>query len=201
VTLMEKANLRVVLVDDAPADGSSWSEVTKLLHRAGVTVTLAQNPVTSLADDVAQTRHVLAQQPGPVILAGHSFGGTVISEAGADPKVAALVYVAASAPDVGEDYVQLAESFPASPDSDSGDFAQARTTVAAWRSRPTWYAVSEPDRTIAPDLQRFMAERMGAMTIEIDAAHQAQDVAQLIVDAVDAVRSSDAPDVTNLPTL
>jgi pimeloyl-ACP methyl ester carboxylesterase len=93
-----KAN-NVVLVHGAWADGSSWSEVILRLQAAGLNVTSVQNPLTSLADDVAATRRVLALQNGPTVLAGHSYAGTVITEAGVDPKVTALVYVAARAPD------------------------------------------------------------------------------------------------------
>jgi pimeloyl-ACP methyl ester carboxylesterase len=171
----------VVLVHGAYADGSSWSEVIKRLQGAGVPVTAVQNPLMSLADDVAHTRRILALQPGPVVLAGHSFAGTVITEAGIHPNVAALVYVAARAPDAGEDYAALASRFPPPPasaglvytdgfgalneDAFLNDFANGvepaqartlhavqgrvseslfadRTTVAAWRSRPAWYAVS-----------------------------------------------------------
>jgi pimeloyl-ACP methyl ester carboxylesterase len=113
MTSPQNAGPSVVLVHGAYADGSSWSEVIKLLHGEGVTATAVQNPLTSLADDVAHTHWVLAQQPGPVILAGHSFAGTVISQAGTHPAVAALVYVAARAPDAGEDYAALAGRFPA----------------------------------------------------------------------------------------
>ena len=112
MTSTQNADPSVVLVHGAYADGSSWSEVIRLLHAAGITATAVQNPLTSLADDVTHTRRVLAQQPGPVILAGHSFGGTVISEAGTHPAVAALVYVAARAPEAGEDYGALAGRFP-----------------------------------------------------------------------------------------
>src|SRR3979411_1179788 len=87
----------VVLVHGAYADGSSWSEVIPLLQRAGLHVTSAQNPLTSFADDVEATRRVLALQDGPTVLVGHSYGGMVISEAGTDPNVTALVYVAARA--------------------------------------------------------------------------------------------------------
>ena len=105
----------VVLVHGAWADGSSWGEVIPRLQAAGLKVTAVQNPLTSLADSVAETRRVLAQQDGPTVLVGHSWGGTVVSEAGTDPKVTALVYVAARAPDAGEDFVALSARFPTTP--------------------------------------------------------------------------------------
>jgi pimeloyl-ACP methyl ester carboxylesterase len=200
----------VVLVHGAYADGSSWSDVIQRLQAAGLNVTSVQNPLTSLADDVAATRRALARQDGPTILVGHSWGGAVISEAGLDPNVAGLVYVAARAPDAGEDYAALAARFP-TPPANGGlvesngfrhlgkeaflrDFAgdvprsralalyaaqgpvsvslfPSRTTVAAWRAKPSWYAVSRHDRTAAPELQRFVAARMGATTVELDAGH------------------------------
>jgi pimeloyl-ACP methyl ester carboxylesterase len=224
----ENMNPSVVLVHGAYADGSSWAEVIKRLQAAGVTATAVQNPLNSLADDVAHTHYILARQPGPVILAAHSFAGTVISEAGTHPAVAALVYVAARGPDAGEDYAALARGFPAPPasaglvyadgfgalteDAFLNDFANGvdpaaarvlyavqgrvsqtlfgdRTTVAAWRSKPAWYAVSRQDRTISPELERFMAERMGATTVEIDAGHLSlithpEEVTELIMNAV-----------------
>jgi pimeloyl-ACP methyl ester carboxylesterase len=228
MTSTQKVDPSVVLVHGAYADGSSWSEVIKRLQGAGITATAVQNPLLSLADDVAHTRRILAQQPGPVILVAHSFAGTVISEAGTDPAVAALVYIAARAPDAGEDYGALARGFPAPPasaglvyadgfgalteDAFLNDFANGvdpaaarvlyavqgrvsqtlfgdRTTVAAWRSKPAWYAVSRQDRTISPELERFMAERMGATTVEIDAGHLSlithpEEVTELIMNAV-----------------
>src|SRR6202166_2592541 len=107
----------VVLVHGLYADGSSWIDVIPYLQRAGLQVTAVQNPLTSLADDVAATRRVLALQDGPTVLVGHSFAGTIISEAGNDPKVSALVYVAARAPDAGEDFGALAAKFPKPPAS------------------------------------------------------------------------------------
>jgi len=92
----------VVLVHGAFADGSSWVKVIPLLEKAGLNVVAVQNPLTSLADDLAATKRAIALQEGPVILVGHSWAGVVITEAGSDPKVAGLVYVAAFAPDVGE---------------------------------------------------------------------------------------------------
>ena len=87
----------VVLVHGAYADGSSWSEVIMRLQAAGVSVTAVQNPLTSLTDDAAHARHILSLQRGPVVLVGHSYAGTVITEVGADPNVVALVYIAARA--------------------------------------------------------------------------------------------------------
>src|SRR5882757_698145 len=105
----------VVFVHGAWADGSSWSEVIPLLQAAGLRVTSVQNPLTSLADAAAETRRALALQDGPTVLAGHSWSGTLVSEVGADPKVTALVYVAARAPDAGEDFVALSAKFPTAP--------------------------------------------------------------------------------------
>lgn len=103
----------VVLVHGAFADGSGWRGVYDLLTARGYKVSVVQNPLTSFADDVAATRRILARQDGPTILVGHSYGGAVITEAGEDPKVAGLVYVAALAPDVGQSTVdQLSETAP-----------------------------------------------------------------------------------------
>lgn len=217
----------VVLVHGLFADGSSWSEVIPRLQARGLNVTSVQNPLTSLADATAAAMRVLARQDGPTVLAGHSFGGMIVSEAGVHPNVSALVYVAARAPDAGEDYAGLAGRFPTPPasagivyDGDEGRLAEAaflrdfggdlpapraralyavqqpferallsgRTTQAAWRSKPSWYAVSIEDRTINPDLQRFMAKRMGAKTVELRASHlslvsQPDAVARLILEA------------------
>src|SRR5467141_3078621 len=217
----------VVLIHGAWADGSSWAEVIPLLQAAGLNVTAVQNPLTSLADSVAATRRALALQDGPTVLVAHSWGGTVISETGIDPKVTALVYVAARAPDAGEDFVALSGKFPAgaaragvqehdgftklSEDAFIKYFANGvphdkaevlyavqeptaaslfgeRTTVAAWRSKPTWYAVSKLDQTISPDLERFLAKRLNATTLEVDAGHlslvsRPQEIAGLILAA------------------
>lgn len=200
----------VVLVHGLFADGSCWSEVIARLQPEGVNVTAVQNPLTSLNDAVEATQRTLALQDGPTVLVAHSFGGMIITEAGLDPKVSAVVYIAARAPDAAEDYTALAKKFPTAPASagivwsgDEGrlseeaflrDFAgdlpkerarvfyavQApfrrtlladKTTHAAWRSKPSWYVVSTEDRTINPDLERFMAKRMGAKTIEVKASH------------------------------
>jgi pimeloyl-ACP methyl ester carboxylesterase len=217
----------VVLVHGLFADGSCWSEVIVWLQAAGLNVTSVQNPLTTLDDAVAETQRMLARQDGPTVLVGHSFSGMIVTEVGVDPKVSAVVYVAARAPDAGEDYTALAEKFPTPPASAgivfdgeegrlteaaflrdfAGDLPEARARVlcavqqpfhkalltgktkhAAWRSKPSFYAVSTEDRTINPDLERFMAKRMGAKTIEVKASHlplisHPDDIANLILQA------------------
>ena len=101
----------VVLVHGAFADGSGWRGVYNELTARGYRVTIVQNPLTSLADDIAATKRALDRQDGPTILAGHSWGGTVITEAGVDPKVAGLVYVSALSPDAGETTAQQYDGF------------------------------------------------------------------------------------------
>jgi pimeloyl-ACP methyl ester carboxylesterase len=106
----------VVLVHGGFVDGSGWEAVHKRLRSRGFNVSIVQNPTTSLADDVVATRRVIATQDGPVILVGHSYGGAVITEAGNDPKVSALVYIAAFAPDTGESVSSLiANPAPGAP--------------------------------------------------------------------------------------
>ena len=102
----------IVLVHGAITDGSGWRGVYDILTKDGYHVSVVQQPLTGLADDVTATKRVLDQQDGPVILVGHSYGGTVITVAGADPKVRALVYVAALQPDKGETTNQLTASMP-----------------------------------------------------------------------------------------
>ena len=102
----------VVLVHGGFVDGSGWEDVYKALKKDGYTVAIVQNPTISLADDVAVTRRVVAAQDGPVLLVGHSYGGAVITEAGNDPKVAGLVYIAAFAPDKGESVSSLIKDPP-----------------------------------------------------------------------------------------
>ena len=200
----------IVLVHGLFADGSCWSEVIARLQAAGLNATSVQNPLTTLPEAVASAERVLARQDGPTVLVGHSFSGMIVTEAGTHPNVSALVYVAARAPDAGEDYTALAKTFPTPPasagiifDGDEGRLSEAaflrdfagdlpeakakvlyavqepfhkalltgKTTHAAWRSKPSFYAVSTEDRTINPDLERFMAKRMGAKTIEVKASH------------------------------
>jgi pimeloyl-ACP methyl ester carboxylesterase len=217
----------IVLVHGLFADGSCWSEVIPRLQAKALNVTSVQNPLTTLDDAVAEARRVLDRQDGPTVLAGHSFSGMIVTEAGVHPKVSAVVYIAARAPDAGEDYTALAKNYPTPPasagivfDGDegrlteaaflhdfAGDLPEARarvlyaeqqpfhkalltgkTTHAAWRSKPSFYAVSTEDRTIDPDLERFMAKRMGATTIELKSSHVSllshpQEVTDLILQA------------------
>ncbi|MFP3184211.1 MAG: alpha/beta hydrolase [Paraburkholderia sp.] len=217
----------VVLVHGAWADGSSWNGVVERLQAAGMHVTAVQNPLSSLSDADAATRRALALQDGPTVLVGHSWAGTVVSDVGADPKVSALVYVAARAPDAGEDFVALSGKFPTmpvragvknhggettisesaflnyfangvTPDQAKALYAEQwptaaslfgeRTTAAAWHVKPTFYAVSKDDQTISPDLERFLAARMKARTVQLDAGHLSlvshpQEIANLILEA------------------
>jgi len=105
----------IVLVHGAWADGSCWSKVIALLEAKGFHVVAVQNPLTSLADDVAATKRIIALQDGPVILVGHSYAGVVITEAGNDPKVVGLVYVAAFAPGEGESINSVSKPYPPAP--------------------------------------------------------------------------------------
>lgn len=103
---------RIVLVHGGFVDGSGWAGVYKILKREGHDVTVVQNPTLSLADDVAVTRRAIAAQDGPVLLVGHSYGGVVVTEAGNDPRVVGLVYIAAFAPDSGESVSLLIKDPP-----------------------------------------------------------------------------------------
>jgi pimeloyl-ACP methyl ester carboxylesterase len=110
------APVSVVLVHGGFVDGSGWKGVYSILQQLGYHVGIVQNPTISLDDDVAVTRRVVASQPGPVVLVGHSYGGVVITQAGSDPKVAGLVYIAAFAPDKGESVATLiANPAPGAP--------------------------------------------------------------------------------------
>ncbi len=222
----------IVLVHGAWADGSGWQGVYEILKKDGYNVSIVQNPLTSLADDVAAVDRVLARQDGPVILVGHSYGGAVVTQAGDDPKVVGLVYTAAFMPDVGEAVFGLLPKSDAPPPftvtadgyafltsdaflhafaPDVGDdlaafmlasqvpvsvqnSGAAPLTVAAWKTKPSWYAVSTDDYIIPPDLQRMFAKRAGATTIELKGSHvafvkvQVGAVAKLIETAATTVK-------------
>ena len=112
-TNANKAKASIVLVHGGFVDGSGWEGVYRILKNDGYRVSIVQNPTTSLADDVAATKRVIAQQEGPVVLVGHSYGGVVITEAGNHPGVAGLVYITAFAPDRGESVAALIKDAPA----------------------------------------------------------------------------------------
>jgi len=112
MTVAGSARKAIVLVHGGFVDGSGWEDVYKILKKDGYEVSVVQNPTTSLADDVAATKRVVATQQGQVILVGHSYGGVVITEAGNDPKVGGLVYIAAFAPDRGESVASLIKDPP-----------------------------------------------------------------------------------------
>lgn len=201
----------VVLVHGAWADGSSWAEVIARLQAEGIPVVSVQNPLSSLADDAATVRRAIELVDGPVVLVGHSWGGTVITQAGVSGQVRALVYVAAFAPDRNESTHSLQVRYPA-PEyasllrADSAGYlhfpadalphyfaqdlpaAQAmvlaatqgpirasafdeQVTEAAWHDIPSWFLVADRDRMIAPQLQRDMAQRIGARVREVQASH------------------------------
>ncbi|WP_431244446.1 alpha/beta hydrolase [Flavobacterium sp. P21] len=112
----EKLIKNIVIVHGQYLDASGWKGVYSILTKKGYHVTLVQNPLTSLKDDVEATNHILESQDGPTILVGHAWGGTVITEAGVHPKVEGLVYVTGFVPDIGETTWKLARSFPTLPE-------------------------------------------------------------------------------------
>jgi pimeloyl-ACP methyl ester carboxylesterase len=182
-----KAN--VLLVHGAWVDGSSWSRVIAILQQRGYNVLAVQVPLTSLAEDVAWTRHVLAERlEGPTVLAGHSYGGAVISGAatGVD-NVVGLVVASAFAPDslgfLWFDPAAIPANFAQDlPVEEARVLAAVQKPIAArcftdptgppaWKTLPSWFLVSTQDRMINPDLERFMAARIGARTVEVRSSH------------------------------
>ena len=226
----------ILLVHGAFADALGWQKVTALLQQRGYIVTAVENPLTSLASDVATTKRAIAAMAakGPLVVVGHSYGGMVITGAAADePKVKALVYVNAFAPDIGQSAGALLASAPPTklgaallpPDSAgflfidpaqfraafSADVSVADSNVAAasqkpifagafgealgvtaWRTIPSWFMVGRQDQAIHPDLERAMAQHIGARTVEIDSSHvpfisHPHAVVRLIVEAARSV--------------
>ena len=199
----------IVFVHGLWADGSSFSKLIPTLQAEGHEVLAAQYGLDSLAGDVAAVKRTLARVSSPAILVGHSYGGTLITHAGTDPRVEGLVYVAALAPDADETSQGQLAKFPAAdvfshlevadgriwmkPDGIeyfAGDLSQEvqklvwathaapvadlltqKVEGTAWRSKPSWYIVANNDRTIPPELERFVAKRMKATTFETDSSH------------------------------
>ncbi|WP_414653367.1 alpha/beta hydrolase [Geminicoccus sp.] len=140
----------IVLVHGAWVDGSGWKPVYEILSKEGYNVTMVQEPETSFEDDVAATRRILDLQDGPTLLVGHSYGGSIITEAGVHPKVVGLVYVAAHAPDVGEDEGALGKKTP----------SVLGKTPGAIKQTPDGYTYLNPSefpKLFAPDLPHDQA--------------------------------------------
>jgi pimeloyl-ACP methyl ester carboxylesterase len=199
----------IVFVHGIWADGSSFSKLISPLQAEGYEVIAAQYGLDTHAGDVAAVKNTLARVSSPSILVGHSYGGSLITAAGTDSRVAGLVYIAALAPDADETSQTLQAKFPVTdvfshievadgrvwmkPDGVAyfaGDLTQEEQKLVwaahaapaadlfnqkvdgtAWRSKPSWYIVANQDRTIQPELERFVAKRMGAATFEIDSSH------------------------------
>jgi pimeloyl-ACP methyl ester carboxylesterase len=208
-TTFETQVKNIVLVHGALADASGFRAVYDILKQQGYHVSLASQPLTSRAADIAAVRRILDLQTGPVILVGHSYGGALITETGNDPKVKALVYIAALQPDAGEAPFELLMSKPAAsqavaftadgyaylaPAHYQEDFAadlqkadadfmadsqmfvaveclQAPVSMAAWHEKPSYAIVATEDRSLNPDLQRFMYERSKSKVTELAGSH------------------------------
>ncbi|MFY9683745.1 MAG: alpha/beta hydrolase [Candidatus Sulfotelmatobacter sp.] len=191
------------------ADGSCFSKVIAPLQAEGYECIAAQYGLNSTAEDVALVKATIGRVSGPVILVGHSYGGSVITGAGVDDRVAGLVYIAALAPDADETSQTQLSKFPTTdvfsqievvdgriwlrPEGTKyfcGDLSEqeqklvwatqgvpvpdlfnAKAGGTAWKSKPSWYIVAKNDRTVPPDMERFVAKRMGATTTEVASSH------------------------------
>jgi pimeloyl-ACP methyl ester carboxylesterase len=209
VKQMSSAKPSIVFCHGIWADGSSFQKLIPTLRAEGHEVMAAQYGLDTLKGDVDRALHTCGRVSGPIVLVGHSYGGTVITHAGMDSRVAALVYIAALAPDDTETSQSQQEKFPTTdvfkfvevangrvwmkPEAvaafasdlsaeDQGvvyathfapaaDLFNQKLDGIAWRSKPSWYIVSTADRTVHPDLERFLAKRMGATTVEVKSSH------------------------------
>jgi pimeloyl-ACP methyl ester carboxylesterase len=202
------------------ADGSCFSKLIVPLQAEGHECITAQYGLNSTAEDVALTKAAIGRVSGPVVLVGHSYGGTVITGAGTDDRVAGLVYINALAPDADESSQtqqakdgriwllwdgidDFAGDLPekekklvwATQGVPKPDLFDGKAGGTAWKSKPSWYIVGKKDRTVQPDLERFFAKRMGATTYELDSSHvpmlsQPERVLDVIHAAAKAVRES-----------
>ena len=209
----------IVLVHGGFVDGAGWEGVYKILKRDGYSVSIVQNPTISLEDDVAVTKRTIAAQDGPTILVGHSYGGAVITEAGNHPKVSALVYIAAFAPDRGESVGSLIKDPPPGapvppilPPQDGFLFLDKAKFPASFAadvdpekaafmadSQVPWGmgAITTEDKMIPPDAQRAMSKRADATVVEVKGSHaiyvsQPSAVADLIEQAATKVKAATA---------
>jgi len=191
------------------ADGSCFNKVIPTLQTDGHQVVAAQYGLDTLAGDVATVRRTLGRVSSPAILVGHSYGGSVITAAGTDDRVAALIYIAALAPDADETSQSQQAKFPVTdvfshievadgrvwmkpqgvrafagdlPDAEqkivwathyapAADLFNQKVDGTAWKSKPSWYIVATQDRTVHPELQRFVSKRMGAKVTEVASSH------------------------------
>jgi pimeloyl-ACP methyl ester carboxylesterase len=217
------------------ADGSCFQKLIPALQADGHEVMCSQHGLDSLKSDVACVTRCFGRVSGPVVLVGHSYGGTLITHAGTDNRVAALVYIAALAPDETETSQSQQQKFPVTevfshievadgriwlkPDGIgcfAGDLPEAEQKVVwatqavpvpdlfnqkvdgiAWKSKPSWYIMGTKDRTVHPELERFVAKRMGATTFEVDSSHvpmlsKPAFVLDVIREAANAVQKSKA---------
>jgi pimeloyl-ACP methyl ester carboxylesterase len=158
----------IVLVHGAWADGTSWQHVIPLLDRDGYTAIAVQIAIESLADDVATTKRVIRGQPGPVVVAAHSYGGMVMTGAAGYLYLDRAKYHDVFCKDVpdAEASVMAAVQKPF-----NSTIFGATLDAAAWKSIPSWFLVSQDDRAINPDQERFYAKRMNAKTIEVKSSH------------------------------
>ena len=140
---MSKSTATIVLVHGAWADGSSWNKVTSLLQAKDLSVIAVQIPLTSIEEDVVATNRIIADTEGPIILVGHSWGGVAVTQAGIDPKVKALVYVSAFAPDVGESGSSLISAHPTPP---------ALSTMVTDSAGFVYQTIDGVLKNIAPDI-------------------------------------------------
>jgi pimeloyl-ACP methyl ester carboxylesterase len=166
----------VVIVHGALVDGSGWRAVYDILTKDGFHVTIVQEPLTGLTEDVDATKRVIDQQTGPVVLVGHSYGGSVITEAGADPKVHALVYVAGLQPDVGEASGQLMSKFAAPNDAMRAATNRAKPDkfffIPSAKFRETYAAdVPAPEAQFMADSEQQLAEKAMATPLSTAAWH------------------------------
>src|SRR5262245_20817855 len=208
-TMAKENKPSIVFAHGLWADGSCFQKLIPALQADGHEVMCSQHGLDSLKGDVECVTRCFGRVSAPVLLVGHSYGGTLITHAGTDSRVAALVYIAALAPDETETSQSLQQKFPVTkvfshievadgrvwlkPDgieSFAGDLPEAEQKVVwatqaapvpdlftqkvdgvAWRSKPSWYVVATEDRTVQPELQRFVAKRMGATIVELRSSH------------------------------
>ncbi|HLY02045.1 MAG TPA: alpha/beta hydrolase [Candidatus Cybelea sp.] len=160
--------------------------------------------MTSLKDDVAATKRAIDAQHGRVLLVGHSWAGAVITQIGTDPMVAGLVFVAAAAPNAGQSFSEMAQGYPTPPRDcpakgrcrrvpvAAAACFSTKVTAAAWKTKPSWFVVAKHDRMIDPNLERDLARKIKARTLELDSSHvvmlsRPQQVAAFIATAASSL--------------